>query len=72
MSGTGNGSEQNGQGAVTTVAEGTVMAERRFATPAIQLAVATTGFLLTFWAWALISPLGARYTEQLAGSRSGR
>ncbi len=41
------------------------MAERRFATPAIQLAVATTGFLLTFWAWALISPLGARYTEQL-------
>jgi NNP family nitrate/nitrite transporter-like MFS transporter len=27
--------------------------------------VATTGFLLTFWAWALISPLGARYAEQL-------
>lgn len=31
----------------------------------VQLAVATTGFLLTFWAWALISPLGARYAEQL-------
>ena len=35
------------------------------ARPAVQLAVATTGFLLTFWAWALISPLGARYAEQL-------
>jgi MFS transporter, NNP family, nitrate/nitrite transporter len=31
----------------------------------MQLAVATTGFLLTFWAWALISPLGARYAERL-------
>src|SRR6266508_536775 len=37
----------------------------RTATSAVQLAVATTGFLLTFWAWALISPLGARYAERL-------
>ncbi|MFI7065265.1 nitrate/nitrite transporter [Kribbella sp. NPDC050124] len=35
------------------------------ARPVVQLAVATTGFLLTFWAWALISPLGARYADQL-------
>ena len=38
---------------------------RRTATPAIQLVVATAGFTLAFWAWALISPLGARYAERL-------
>jgi len=29
------------------------------------LALATVGFLLNFWAWALISPLGAAYREEL-------
>jgi NNP family nitrate/nitrite transporter-like MFS transporter len=30
-----------------------------------MLAVATIGFAVNFWAWALISPLGAFYTEAL-------
>ncbi|RBY75769.1 MFS transporter [Geodermatophilus sp. TF02-6] len=30
-----------------------------------MLAVATVGFAVNFWAWALISPLGAFYTETL-------
>jgi len=37
----------------------------RAATPGVQLGVATAGFALTFWAWALISPLGARYADKL-------
>lgn len=37
----------------------------RAATPAAQLAVATVGFTLTFWAWNLISPLAVRYAEFL-------
>lgn len=32
--------------------------------PWVMLAVATLGFALTFWAWALISPLGALYLKQ--------
>ncbi|KAB8189197.1 MFS transporter [Nonomuraea phyllanthi] len=34
-------------------------------TPALMLGVATLGFALNFWAWALISPLGPRYKELL-------
>ncbi|WP_188037429.1 nitrate/nitrite transporter [Actinotalea sp. JY-7885] len=30
-----------------------------------NLALALAGFMLNFWAWALISPLGAAYREQL-------
>jgi NNP family nitrate/nitrite transporter-like MFS transporter len=30
-----------------------------------MLAVATVGFAVNFWAWALVSPLGAFYTETL-------
>jgi NNP family nitrate/nitrite transporter-like MFS transporter len=30
-----------------------------------MLAVATVGFAVNFWAWALVSPLGAFYTEAL-------
>ncbi|WP_199589475.1 nitrate/nitrite transporter [Blastococcus sp. TF02A-26] len=30
-----------------------------------MLAIATVGFAINFWAWALISPLGAFYTEAL-------
>lgn len=29
--------------------------------PSVQLAVATVGFAINFWAWALISPLGRTY-----------
>jgi len=31
----------------------------------VMLALATIGFLVNFWAWALISPLGVAYREQL-------
>lgn len=34
-------------------------------TPAIQLALATVGFAVCFWAWALISPLGKAYGQDL-------
>ena len=30
-----------------------------------MLALATVGFLVNFWAWALISPLGSAYREEL-------
>lgn len=33
--------------------------------PAVMLTVATLGFAVTFWAWALLSPLGATLREQL-------
>jgi MFS transporter, NNP family, nitrate/nitrite transporter len=36
------------------------------ARPAVMLALATAGFAVTFWAWALLSPLGASLREQLA------
>src|SRR5690349_6127545 len=31
----------------------------------VMLAVATVGFAVNFWAWALVSPLGAFFTETL-------
>ncbi|MGY2003524.1 MFS transporter [Blastococcus sp. SYSU DS1024] len=31
-----------------------------------MLALATTGFAINFWAWALISPLGAFFTDRLS------
>jgi NNP family nitrate/nitrite transporter-like MFS transporter len=33
--------------------------------PYIMLGVATVGFALTFWAWALLSPLGAYFKQSL-------
>ncbi|WP_370542188.1 hypothetical protein [Amycolatopsis sp. FDAARGOS 1241] len=33
--------------------------------PGMMLAMATAGFAVTFWAWALLSPLGATLREQL-------
>jgi len=35
------------------------------ARPGLMLAMATAGFAVTFWAWALLSPLGASLREQL-------
>lgn len=32
----------------------------------VMLALATAGFAVNFWAWALISPLGAFFTDELA------
>src|SRR5207247_2400759 len=34
--------------------------------PTLMLALATVGFAVTFWAWALLSPLGASLREQLS------
>ncbi|HET7474480.1 MAG TPA: MFS transporter [Dermatophilaceae bacterium] len=38
--------------------------------PVLMLALATLGFAVNFWAWALLSPLGPRYKELLALSGS--
>jgi NNP family nitrate/nitrite transporter-like MFS transporter len=39
--------------------------------PMVMLALATLGFAVNFWAWALLSPLGPRYKEllDLSGSQ---
>lgn len=34
--------------------------------PALMLTLVTTGFAVTFWAWALLSPLGATLREELS------
>ncbi|MGH8969768.1 MAG: MFS transporter [Actinomycetes bacterium] len=34
-------------------------------TPLLMLVLATVGFMVNFWAWALISPLGAAYRDDL-------
>ena len=38
--------------------------------PAVMLAVATLGFAVNFWAWALLSPLGPRFKDILGLSGS--
>ncbi len=38
--------------------------------PMVMLSMATLGFALNFWAWALLSPLGPRYKELLGLSGS--
>ncbi|HET9966981.1 MAG TPA: MFS transporter [Streptosporangiaceae bacterium] len=41
---------------------GDQLADRR---PYLMLGMATAGFALTFWAWALLSPLGAHFKQSL-------
>jgi len=38
--------------------------------PMVMLALATMGFAVNFWAWALLSPLGSRYKDLLSLSGS--
>ena len=38
--------------------------------PMVMLALATLGFAVNFWAWALLSPLGTRYKDLLSLSGS--
>lgn len=38
--------------------------------PMVMLAMATLGFAVNFWAWALLSPLGTRYKDLLSLSGS--
>lgn len=40
-------------------------AQQTGARPATMLSLATVGFALTFWAWALLAPLGTSLREQL-------
>src|SRR6185312_7680760 len=49
----------------TAVTGGTAVPERVSRQAWTMLAVATIGFAVNFWAWALISPLGAYFTETL-------
>ncbi|MHA6620698.1 MFS transporter [Pseudonocardia sp. DLS-67] len=42
------------------------MTARDEVSPALMLTLATAGFAVTFWAWALLSPLGASLREELA------
>ena len=44
----------------------------RTGNPWLMLALATVGFAVNFWAWALISPLGALYLKQGAASPLGQ
>jgi hypothetical protein len=34
----------------------------------VMLGMATVGFALTFWAWALLSPLGAHFKQELSAA----
>lgn len=46
--------------------------DARRGNPWVMLTLATIGFAVNFWAWALISPLGALYLKQGADSPLGR
>ncbi|MGZ5418560.1 MAG: nitrate/nitrite transporter [Nocardioides sp.] len=47
----------------TTDATGAAMESAETRTPMLMLVVATIGFAVNFWAWALISPLGPLFRE---------
>ncbi|MGE3288627.1 MAG: MFS transporter [Pseudonocardia sp.] len=49
-----------------TRSEREVAAVTQQGSPGVMLALATVGFAVTFWAWALLSPLGASLREQLS------
>jgi MFS transporter, NNP family, nitrate/nitrite transporter len=51
-------------------AVGARQAPRRAGRPAVMLGLALAGFAINFWAWALLSPLGPRFTELLGLSGS--
>jgi NNP family nitrate/nitrite transporter-like MFS transporter len=48
----------------------TTLAPARQGRAGLMLAMATIGFAVNFWAWALLSPLGPRFKELLALSSS--
>src|SRR4029079_184389 len=45
------------------VVETRTRARQRTTSPALMLALATIGFAVNFWAWALISPLGPMFRD---------
>lgn len=48
----------------TTPTSSTTAQESATRSPALMLALATIGFAVNFWAWALISPLGPLFRDQ--------
>ena len=44
--------------------EATTRDRRQTRSPWLMLALATIGFAVNFWAWALISPLGPMFRDQ--------
>jgi NNP family nitrate/nitrite transporter-like MFS transporter len=60
---------EHGQGPEAAVT-GAVVQVAAPGRPALMLAVATLGFAVNFWAWALLSPLGPRFKDQLGLSGS--
>jgi MFS transporter, NNP family, nitrate/nitrite transporter len=67
MTKSGNGIQQSQRTTMTTAAGGAPAPENR---PVQMLALATLGFAVNFWAWALLSPLGPRFQELLSLSGS--
>jgi NNP family nitrate/nitrite transporter-like MFS transporter len=54
----------------TSVPNSEAARPRRTPNPMVMLALATLGFTVNFWAWALLSPLGTRYKDLLSLSGS--
>ena len=48
----------------TQAISGRTAGDQRAGSPILMLALATIGFAVNFWAWALISPLGPLFREQ--------
>src|SRR4051812_1050633 len=61
------GGGHDGPGRKTVVSAPTqadASAQERIRSPWLMLALATIGFAINFWAWALISPLGPMFRDQ--------
>ncbi|WP_134322109.1 nitrate/nitrite transporter [Cumulibacter soli] len=58
MSATASSSDSSSNASLTTSALGSTTATTRSGNPWFQLTLATIGFAVNFWAWALLSPLG--------------
>src|SRR3954468_10742276 len=52
------------QTVVTAPTQADASARERIRSPWLMLALATVGFAVNFWAWALISPLGPMFRDQ--------
>ena len=52
--------------ATTTAVDQSAAAGPRLAKHNVMLVMATLGFALNFWAWALLSPLGTHFKQALS------
>jgi NNP family nitrate/nitrite transporter-like MFS transporter len=55
----------SGRPSAATLAHGATQPAARSGAAAVNLALATVGFMVNFWAWALIGPLGPGLKEKL-------